>query len=229
TPEEAKLLGVNGAGSESVSRSLVEFGASDLVRQNSSGAFVPLDDSADLGGATLTYFASLALLKDWETWHARAAYVRSNSDAGSFGVSSVQDSFELGLSWEPAHLWRLALTGSYAIQDQANDVVVPTGVILVNEPAPAGVTSVQNIATVQKVLAEVSNNAVSYSVASINFTATRQLTRHASAFFSLYWYDQEQKLEVDDDSLLTDDEQVTRWNSLTLWVGLNWQFDTIRF
>ena len=151
----------------------------------------------------------------------RLAYVRSNNEAGSFGVSSVQDTFEAGLSWEPARLWSLALTGAYAIQDQANDVVVPTGVVLVNEPVPAGVTTPSGqIATVQQVLAEVSGNAVSYSTASVDFTATRQLTQHASAFFSVYWYDQEQKLEVDDDSLLTDDERVTRWNTLTFWVGL---------
>jgi hypothetical protein len=181
----------------------------------------PLDVGGS-GGTDLTYFARLALIKDWENLKGSLVYERANSDSAVFGSSSVSDSLKATLTWTPRQLWTLSLAAGISQQEQATDQVVPTAYQLVNAPAPAGVTSVTEVAQVQSLIASTENNAQQYLMQSATFSASRQLTPHSFVFTSLYWYTQRQ-----DVSQASSD--VTRWNNLTLWVGLDWTFDPIRF
>jgi hypothetical protein len=198
-----------------------------------SGNLDRVDDS-DFGEIEVTYFARAALIKDWEKWHGEVSYQRSSDDSGSFGTSSVRDSLELLLRWEPARHWTVTLTGGYSLLDQASDVAVPSLLILENEPVPSGVDSISQIATVQRLVVDVDDNALSYTTASASLAANRKLSERSSVFAALYWYQQEQTVDLDDSlsfvpGVTGDDEDNTRWNNLTLWVGFDYQFDTYKF
>jgi hypothetical protein len=52
--------------------------------------------------------------------------------------------------------------------------------------------------------------------------ATRRLTRRSSAFASVRWYQQEQEVSAAVD-------ETTRWEDFTFSIGLEWQFDPMRF
>jgi hypothetical protein len=182
---------------------------------DSNGTLTSVDDSG-FGALEVTYFARLALIKDWERWHAEVSYERSSDDSGTLGTSSVQDALQLVLRWEPARLWSVALTGGYSLLDQASDVAIPSLLILENEPV------------------EVEDNALSYTTGSVSLSASRQLSERSSLFAALYWYQQRQKVELDDSisfvpGVTGDDESISRWNNLTLWVGFDYHFDTLKF
>jgi len=118
-----------------------------------------------------------------------------------------------------------ALIGAVSLQDNSTENVVPKEFVVVNAPPPPGLSSIPSgaqIAQVQKVVGSLENNAEKYLTESVAFSVTRQLTPHSSAFAALYWYGQRQDLNFPS-------EQVTRWKNLTLWIGLDWQFDPIRF
>jgi len=210
---------------------LTEFG--DPYELDSNGLLVPLEEG-DFGDPDVTYFARAALYKDWERWHTELSYERANSDSGDYGASSVQDSFTTSLRWEPAQHWRVTLSGVYSLVDQANDVVIPKAQIVENEAAPPGVDSVSDLATVQRLVAEVDDNAVSYTSMGVSLSASRRLTQYSSIFGSVYWYQQRQEVDLDDSlSFLpgasSDSSRTNRWNTLTFWVGVDWQFETIQF
>ncbi len=208
-------------------------GFEDPYTLNSDGELVPLD-ATGFGDTEVTYFARAALIKDWERWHAQLSYERANDDSGSFGTSSVQDSLELALRWEPTQLWTVSLTGAYTLIDQATDAAIPSGLVVANEAAPVGVDNVTQLLAVQRVIADVSDDALSYNSASVSLTANRRLTENSSLFAALYWYRQEQSVELDEQlsfipGVTSDDEVVSRFHTLTLWVGIDWHFDTIKF
>ena len=210
---------------------LTEFG--DPYGLDASGNLNRVDDS-DFGAIEVTYFARAALIKDWERWHGEVSYQRSSDDSGSFGASSVRDTVELSLRWEPARHWSVTLTGGYSLLDQASDVAVPSLLIIENEPVPAGVDSIAQIATVQRLVVDVDDNALTYTTASASLAANRKLSEHSSVFAALYWYQQQQKIDLDDSisfvpGVSADDESTQTWNNLTFWVGFDWQFDTYRF
>jgi hypothetical protein len=198
-----------------------------------NGNLAAVDDS-DFGEIDVTYFARLALLKDWERWHAELVYERSSDDSGTFGTSSVADTLELSVRWNPLRFWTISATGAYSLIDQASDVAVPSLLIVENEAVPAGVDSVSEIATVQRMVVDVDDDALSYDNYSVSVTATRQLSEHSSVFASVYWYRQRQTIDLDQPIAFVpgedpDDESVSRWDNLTLWVGFDWQFDTFKF
>jgi hypothetical protein len=180
-------------------------------------------DSSDASGTDLTYFASLALVKDWEYWTGSLNYQRSNSDSAQFGSSSVADSFWARLTWRPDQLWTLNLSAGLSLYEQASDQVVPIAFQLENVAAPAGVTSVTQLAQVQSLILSNSDDARDYQTQSVSFTATRRLGRRASAFASVYWSSQEQDLAS------LDGGTTRRGDTLRLSVGLYWNFDPIRF
>lgn len=178
-----------------------------------------LVDPSDLGGTDLTYFARLALFKDWENWSGTLNYVRSNSESARFGSSSVADTLSASLSWRPRPLWTLRVGASASLQEQVVDQTVPIGFQLANVAAPPGVTSVPTLAQVQAIIVADDDSDLQYRTQSASFTVTRRLTRQSSAFASVYWNQQEQEALG----------ETVRWNNLVLWVGLDWQFDPIRF
>jgi hypothetical protein len=205
----------------------------DPFEVNGAGELVDFDDS-DVGDSEVTYFARVALKKDWELWKLELAYERANDDSGSFGTSSVQDSFEASLRWEPAPLWTVSLSGVYTLIDQATDVPIPTGSVVANEPAPAGVDSVTEVAAVQRLIVESSSDAISYDTTSLALTATRQLTRTSRGFISLYWYQQNQHLDLPSDfsfnpTPVSGADEDSTWNTFTVWIGVDWNFGTIKF
>jgi hypothetical protein len=239
TPGELDLLGYKTGGSPTVpggsgTPAGIKFTDFDHpLREDSSGALVPFDESST-GGTDLTYFARVALIKDWELWHLELAYDRSNDDSGSFGVSSVQDSFEASLRWRPAELWTIDLTGAYNLYDQANSTAVPTGVVVVeNGPVPAGVDSMSQIATVQRLVVKSESNAVSYTSESVSLTVSRRLTYQSSVFGAIYWYRQDQNLDIPNSVQFNftgaNGNDVNTTDTLTFWIGLDWQFDTLKF
>lgn len=200
---------------------------------DSNGLLEPVDDS-DIGATELTYFASIALTKDWERWHATLSYKRASDESGNFGSSSVSDTIEANLRWEPAQLWTVSMMAAYSLIDQASDFVRPSLLVVESEPVPAGVTTVANIATVQRLIVDPDDNDVSYNNVSVSLTATRRLTERSSAFAALYWYQQNQENALDETlSFLpggsTRDSDTARWNTLTLWLGVDWHFDAIKF
>jgi hypothetical protein len=180
-------------------------------------------DSGATGGNDLTYFANLALIKEWEHWTGSLTYQRSNSDSASFGSSSVADSVFGRLSWTPDQVWTLSFAAGVTKQEQVGEQAVPVYFELVNVPAPAGVTSVDQLAQVQRLVASISSNALEYTTYSASFSANRRLGRRTSAFFSLYWYSQDQK--IDTVSLETSRNS----HSFRVSVGLRWNFEPIRF
>ena len=180
-----------------------------------------LVDPSDFGGTDLTYFARLALHKTWETWNGSLIYQRSNSESARFGSSSVADTLSVSLGWSPRPLWSFRIGASASLQEQVADQTVPIGFQLENVPAPAGVTSVPTVAQVQALIVSEDGSELKYRTQSASFTATRRLTRQSSAFATVYWNRQEQ------DGLLG--AEAVEWNNLVLWVGLDWQFDPIRF
>ncbi len=171
TSGELALLGYPGGGDplvpgDSTNQNVKLTDFDHPYQENSSGDLVPFDDSS-IGSSEFTYFARAALIKDWELWHAELVYERSNDDSGSFGASSVQDSFEATVRWNPAPLWSVQLVGAYTMIDQASDVTVPTSLVLENGPVPAGVDSVSQVATVQRLVVQADSNAVSYTTESV--------------------------------------------------------------
>lgn len=195
-------------------------------------------DSSDTSTSDLTYFAHLALVKDWESWNGRIAYDRSNSENARFGSSSVADTLSGSLSWRPSRHWTLGLLAAVSLQEQVGDQVVPKGWVLANGPAP-GVTlpdtqpglplepcggdgqPVCQIGQVRSLIASVESGSEEYLTQSISFTATRQLTSRSSAFASVYWYGAKQ-----DSDVAGQDE---RWRNLVFWIGVDWKLDPIRF
>ncbi len=201
-----------------------------------------LIDPSDTSTSDLTYFAHLALVKDWESWNGRIAYDRSNSENARFGSSSVADTLSGSLSWRPSRLWTLGLTAAVSLQEQVGDQVVPKGWVLANAPAP-GVTfpdtpppslpgeplkpcggagqPVCQVGQVRSLIASVESGSEEYLSQSISFTATRQLTSRSSVFASAYWYGAKQ-----DSDVAGQDE---RWRNLVFWIGVDWKLDPIRF
>ncbi len=175
------------------------------------------------GETDLTYFAHVALIKDWGNWNATFAYQRSNSDTASFGSSAVADSLEASLHWKPRPFWTLYLSAAVSLQEQTTEGVVPQQFVVLNAPAPPGVTIPGGqLAEVQSIIAEGTRNAEKAWLQSASFAVTRQLTRHSAIFASVYWYSQRSELD-------TEDDRTTRWNNLTFYVGFDWKFDPIRF
>ena len=179
-------------------------------------------DVTDSESNDLTYFARLGLFKTGENWNGSLVYHRSNSDSAQFGSSSVADTLEGTISWSPFRHWTFNLSAGVSLQEQTSDQLVPIAFQLVNVPAPPGVTSVAEIAQVQSLVASTRDNSEEYLTQSISLGALRQLTQHSSVFASVYWYSSRQDVEVSG----FEDQ---RWDNLTLWVGLDWAFDTIRF
>jgi hypothetical protein len=217
-------------GSSAKMPKLTEF--RDPYTINQFGELEPLD-ATGFGDSEVTYFARAALIKDWERWHAELAYERSNDDSGSFGASSVQDSLELSLRWEPTPLWTVSLVSAYTMIDQASDIAVPSFLVVANEPVPPGIDNFNQIATVQRLVVDTSDNALSYDTASVSLTANRRLTARSSLFAALYWYRQKQVVELPKGTsfipgVSSDGETISRWKTLTLWFGIDWHFDTIK-
>jgi hypothetical protein len=200
---------------------VTEFQPSEL---DATGSIVPLD-TGDVGDPELTYFARMALVKEWEVWRAELSYERSADESGSFGGGSVRDALALGLRWQPAALWTFHLNTGVQLLEQAAEAAIPSLFIVQNQPVPAGVTSVPTIAVVQGVIVSVDDSALSYNYVYATLSASRKLTKRASAFASLNWYHQEQDLDPSGPV----GKNTTKWNNVTLWVGVDWQFDTIKF
>jgi hypothetical protein len=197
-----------------------------------------LIDPSDTSTSDLTYFAHLALVKDWESWNGRIAYDRSNSENARFGSSSVADTLSGSLSWRPSRQWTLGLSAAVSLQEQVGDQVVPKGWVLANAPLP-GVTlpdttpglplepcggagqPVCQVGQVRNLIASVESGSEEYLSQSISFTATRQLTSRSSAFASVYWYGAKQDSDVSG--------QDERWRHLVFWIGVDWKLDPIRF
>jgi hypothetical protein len=218
-------------GSRPGSPKLEEFG--DPYELDANGNLVPLDDG-DFGETELTYFARAAVMKDWERWHLQLAYQRSSDESGSFGSSSVRDTFELLLRWDAARLWTVSLTGGYSFFDQTADLVRPRFLIVENEPVPVGVTTVDEIAAVQRFVVDVDDDAISYRSGYLSLAARRRLTLHSSASVAVYWYQQTGERDLDDSlsfipGVSGAGESTSTIDNLTLWVGLDWKFDTIKF
>jgi hypothetical protein len=181
-------------------------------------------DSGAVAGTDLTYFAYLALNKDWEYWKGSLSYSRSNSESANFGSSSVSDSFYATLSWKPDLRWTVSLTGGLSLQEQVGEQAVPVAFDLENVDASSvGVTSVPQLALVRNLVVSTGGNTLEYRTESVSLAANRNIGRRTSVFASVYWYTQEQIVES-----VTND--FTRnVDALRMSIGVRWNFDPVRF
>jgi hypothetical protein len=171
------------------------------------------------GGTDLNYFARLALVRDWEDWNARLVYRRSNSERARFGSSTIADTFTASLSFQASKFWRFNLVGNVSVQEQSVDQSIPLAFQLVNVAPPPGVTSVDEVAQVESVIASSQDNDTTYTTQVVTFRATRVLGPRSSAFASVSWNEQKQEFGGLE----------RRWKNLTFWVGFQWNFEPIRF
>jgi hypothetical protein len=208
----------------------------NLTRQVPSvdGLGAPFSGS-DLDTDEITYFAYLALVKDFETWSIDLSYQRSADESGNFGTSNVVDTVASSLRWKPRPLWTVNFSVAASQLEQASEQLVPTALVVRNADAPAGVTSVSQLAEVQSIVARADDDALDWQTLSTSLSVTRELTQRASASLALYYYRQRATREIDDapqpviPGKQRDDELIQRWNSLTLGLSLNWRFETLRF
>jgi hypothetical protein len=210
---------------------LAEFSQPYELTEN--GELVEVDDS-DFGQTEFTYFARAAIVKDWERWHGELAYTRSSDDSGSIGTSSVRDTIEAVLRWDAARLWSVTMTAGYSIFDQAGDFAVPEWLVVQNEAVPPGVDTVSQIATVQRFVVDVDDDALNFTTWNVSLAARRRLTLHSSAFVALYWYQQSSERDLDEEisfipGVSNAVETSSTTDNLTIWFGLDWKFDTIKF
>jgi hypothetical protein len=178
-------------------------------------------DSGDLEENNLNFFARLALTKEWETWDGTLGYQRSNSENARLGSSSVADTIWGSLNWRPDPFWTVVLSASASLQQQATDQAIPIGLEVANVPAPEGV-DLPELAQIQRIIVSTDGNDVEYRTQAAMLRATRRLTRRSSAFASVRWYQQEQEVSAAVD-------ETTRWEDFTFSIGLEWQFDPMRF
>jgi hypothetical protein len=125
--------------------------------------------------------------------------------------------------WTPRRHWSFSLSAAASLQEQATDQIVPTGFVVVNAPQPSGVTVPGGqLARVESIVASSESRAEEYRTESVAFTATRQLTQRSFVFASVYWYAQRQESGLAG-------ADASRRDNLTLWIGLDWAFQPIRF
>jgi hypothetical protein len=172
-------------------------------------------DIPSVDDTNVTYFASLALTKEWQYWQARLAYNRSYSDATS--VAAVSDNVLGSLSWQIARRWRAELNARYERRQQATENLgLATVVSNVTLPPPQSTPAARTQA-LRPVKLD-SDAAIDY--VTLNLRLIYQLTQRSSLYAKFIFRDQSQTGDVE---LLNETER------FGVAIGINHVFDPISF
>ena len=90
----------------------------------------------DADDTTVTYFADIALVKQWERWRGEISYSRIEDRSTGFGA--VSDVFYGNLSWQITRRFSAKVIASYEMRELSNEV--PIAVIIV-ENQPTGLAA----------------------------------------------------------------------------------------
>jgi hypothetical protein len=173
------------------------------------GSIPGADDS------TTTYFADIALIKDWERWRGELSYTRTEDRSTGFGA--VSDIFYGSLRFQVTRRLVAKLNLSYELRDQTNENVAFVAVVqnsLTGIPNPPWIVAARTVG----VSAELVDNNSGLDVTIASFHLNYDLTPRSSVY-AMFIYRDEQS---DGDVFLVRDMQ-----RFSVAIGINYFFDPI--
>jgi hypothetical protein len=180
-----------------------------------------LDDVALIGSipdaddTTTTYFADVALIKDWERWRGELSYTRTEDRSTGFGA--VSDIFYGSLRWQITRRLVAKLNVSYELREQTTENVVFIPLVensLTNIASPPWNVAARTIGVGAEVID--SDSGLDVAVASLHLSY--DLTPRSSVYTMLIYRDE----QSDGDVFFVRDMQ-----RLSVSVGVSYFFDPI--
>jgi hypothetical protein len=173
------------------------------------GSVPSADDS------TTTYFADVALIKDWERWRGELSYTRSEDRSTGFGA--VSDIFYGSLRWQVARRLSAKVIASYEIREQSTEQVFFVPLLqnsLTGIPVPPLVVAARTVG----VGAQLTDTDTGLDVFITSLQLNYDLSPRASVYTTLFYRDEQSDGEV----FLERDMQ-----RFSITVGLRYVFDPI--
>lgn len=78
-------------------------------------------EKPDDGGTSLTYFANVAVEKEWRNVKTALSYVRNASTTSGLSQSLITDTFRFTGDWRPSPLWNVLLSAYYIQRTSTSD------------------------------------------------------------------------------------------------------------
>jgi hypothetical protein len=167
--------------------------------------------------ATTTYFADVALIKDWERWRGELSYTRSEDRSTGFGA--VSDIFYGSLRWQVARRLSAKVIASYEIREQSTENVFFVPLLendLTGIPAPPLTIAARTIG----VSAQLTDTDSGLDLFVGSLQVTYELTPRSAVYTTLIYRDEQSDGQV----FLERDMQ-----RFSIAVGINYVFDPIDF
>lgn len=168
----------------------------------------------DADDSTLTYFADVSLVKEWERLSAELTYERRESQSSGFGA--VSDIFYGALRWQVTRRLSAKWLTSYEIREQATDSIVFVTTVSNQAPPPFLSGTYALAAQTQAIHPDLVSRNVGLDLFVTNVGLTYQLTRRSAIYTNIYWRDEQSTGDV----VLQRDMQ-----RLGITVGINYVFD----
>jgi hypothetical protein len=171
-----------------------------------------------------TYFANVSVFKEWQRWLLELTYRREADNSTGTGVTTVGDVFSLRTRWDPTRRLRISFRTTLTLREQEieglryfrtlQSLVVPNEIF--GPIVPIDVES--GIAEAQAFRAVKFKRTDEFNTLRFTLDGRYRLTRRFSLIGSAFWVKNETKREDFDDF---DTE------ALTLWLGVQYEFDPI--
>jgi hypothetical protein len=170
---------------------------------------LPALESSPKTADDLTYFAVLALTKEWTNYSLTLRYLRDASNTSQ--VSGViRDVVSLTANWEPTERWRLTLSTFYEVREQQTNARNP--IVIVQGVDVQGVPGVGRAVGYR--LVEVDRDLENERIF-VSFYAEYTMTRHTSLFGTVFFSHEEQTLEP---------LPVRKTDRFGVWLGFRYTF-----
>jgi hypothetical protein len=164
----------------------------DLADTTDLGVVGDLPETNDDG---LTYFASLALTKQWQTVTASLRYSRDASTTAA-ASGNVRDIVQANINWQPTERWRFGFVAAWEQRDQETTslafdgrALIPATAVVFDPSSPTGLNMVP-IGQSSGLLAREIDRSVTNDRYTLSLNVQYRLTRRTSLFARLYWIDQ---------------------------------------
>jgi hypothetical protein len=177
----------------------------------------------DTDNDSLTYFASLALTKQWRTVTAALRYSRDASTTAA-AAGNVRDIVQFNLNWQPTERWKLGFLAAWEQREQESTslafdgrALVPATAVVFDPTQPTGLNLIPIGQSSGLLVREIDRN-VTNDRYTLSLNVQYRVTRRTSLFARLYWIDQ----TAEDD--FTGARNATRFDAV---IGVRYYFDPI--
>jgi len=173
-------------------------------------------------GDSLTYFANIAIEKEWSQLLGRLSYVRSASNTSGLGQSLITDVFAANFTWRPSDVWTVNLAAVFTQRESASD---NSSFFAVGIPAFSqdGFLILSNVAAV----GFEQSQSQTFQNYGLRATASRRIGRHTRVFANVAF----QRIETDFETQNPVTGETTSrdrgFNRFVVGIGVSYEFSPI--